>query len=122
MDFQGITWAGIPVEDFEEAVVFFRDRLGIPMTRINNEHQVAHFPLGNGDLVEVFGSNNPDEEHRRNVAIALSVEDIEQTRSEMEKAGVKFLTDINTWEDEAWCYFEGPDGLLFEIKSKPATY
>jgi predicted enzyme related to lactoylglutathione lyase len=118
MKFLGISWAGIPVQDFEAAIEFFRDRLGIPMSRVNHEIQAAHFPLANGDLIEVFGPNNADETHRRNVVIALSVENLDQARTELEKAGVENLTETGTWEDEAWFYFEGPDGLLFEVKSK----
>ena len=36
----------------------------------------------------------------------------------MERKGVEFVTDIDTWEDEAWCYFRGPDGYLYEILQK----
>lgn len=117
VDFLGISWAGIPVRDFEAAIEFFRDRLGIRMSLVDHETQAAHFPLANGDLIEVFGPRNTDEKHRRNVVIALSVENLDQARTELEKAGVESLTEISTWENQAWFYFEGPDGLLFEVKS-----
>lgn len=116
--FQGITWAGFPVEDFEGAVAFFRDLLGIRLSRIDEDRQIAHFRLANGDLVELFGPISSKEPFRRNVAVALGVEDIDEARTEMEKAGVTFLTEPRTWEDESWCFFEGPDGLVFEIKAK----
>ena len=106
------------MKDLEEAIEFFGDRLGIRMSYIDDDHQAAHFRLANGDLVELFGPDNPHDEHRRNVVVWLNVEDINKARTEMEKTGVRFLTEIRTWEDEAWCYFEGPDGLLFEIHSK----
>ena len=118
MEYQGITWAGIPVEDFEGAVAFFRDLLGIRLSRIDNDQQVAHFRLANGDLVELFGPVSAREPYRRTVVVALGVADVEQARAEMEKAGVSFLTDTNTWEDESWCFFEGPEGLVFEIKAR----
>ena len=118
VEYQGISWAGIPVKDFDGAIGFFRDQLGIPMSYVNDEHQAAHFRLANDDLVEVFGPDNPHAEHRRHVVVALKVEDINQARIEMERRGVNFLTEIRSWEGEAWCYFEGPDGLLFEIQSK----
>ena len=121
VEFKGIYWAGIPVQDFEGAIEFFRDQLGIPVAMINREFQAAHFPLANGDLIEVFGPGNPDEEHRNNVVIALGVDDIDQARTEVENAGVETLTEIDTWEDESWFYFRGPDGLLFEIKSKGSS-
>lgn len=37
-------------------------------------------------------------------------------RGEMEAKGVEFVTEIDTWEDEAWCYFRGPDNYFYEIK------
>lgn len=117
MDFLGISWAGIPVRDFEAAIEFFRDRLGIPMSVVNHEIQAAHFPLANGDLIEVFGPRSADEKRLDNVVIALRVENIDQARTELEKAGVENLTETGTWEDDAWFYFEGPDGLIFEVKS-----
>jgi predicted enzyme related to lactoylglutathione lyase len=118
VDYRGITWAGIPVEDFDGAVAFFRDRLGIRVSRIDNDRQVAHFRLANSDLVELFGPVSTEEPYRRNVVVALGVEDVDKARTEMEKAGVSFLTETNTWEDESWCFFEGPEGLVFEIKAK----
>ena len=118
MEYQGITWAGIPVEDFEGAVAFFRNLLGIHLSRINNDSQTAHFRLANGDLVELFGTAATKEPYRRNIVVALSVEDVDQARTEMENAGVRFLTETSTWEDESWCFFQGPEGLVFEIKAK----
>ena len=118
VEFRGITWAGVPVEDFEGAVAFFRDLLEIPVSRIDNDRQVAHFRLANGDLIELFGPAATNEPHRRNIVIALGVEDVGRARTEMEKAGVSFLTETKTWEDESWCFFQGPESLVFEIKAK----
>lgn len=106
------------MEDFESAVAFFRDLLGIRVARVDDDEQVAHFRLANGDLVELFGPASSKEPYRRNVVVALGVEDVDEARAEMEKAGVRFLTETNTWEDESWCFFEGPAGHVFEIKAK----
>jgi catechol 2,3-dioxygenase-like lactoylglutathione lyase family enzyme len=121
VEFRGISWAGVPVDDFDAAVSFFRDRLGVSVSYLNDDHQTAHFRMANGDLVELFGPDNPREEHRRHMAIALEVEDIERARSELESRGVEFVSEIRTWKQEAWCYFVGPDGLLFEIHSRDTT-
>ena len=117
VEFRGISWAGVPVDDFDAAMSFFRDRLGIPVSRVNEDRQYAHFRMANGDLVELFGPENPYKEHHRNVVIALQVQDIAEARAELTSRGVEFVTEIRTWEHEAWCYFVGPDGLLFEIQS-----
>ena len=121
VEFKSISWAGVPVDDFDAAVSFFRDRLGIKVSHLQGDRQTAHFRLANGDLIELFGPKNPTEEHRRNVAFALEVDDLESARQELESRGVKFVTEINTWEQESWCYFVGPDDLLFEIETRTGT-
>lgn len=76
------------------------------MSRINNDRRVAHFRLASGDLVELFGPVSTNEPYRRNVAVALGVEDVDKARTEMERAGVSFLTETNTWENESRGFFE----------------
>jgi hypothetical protein len=65
------------------------------VSRINNDHQVAHFRLANGDLVDLFGPVSTREPYRRNVVVALGVEDVDKARTEMENAGVSFLTETS---------------------------
>ncbi len=103
--------------DFDAAVSFFRDRLVIPLSLVNNDRQYDHFRMANDDLVEVFGPENPYKEHHRNVVIALRVEDIGEARAELMSRGVEFVTETRIWKHEASCYFVGPVGLLFEIQS-----
>ena len=117
VEFKGISWAGVPVDDFVAAVAFFRDRLGLRLVVLAEEEQAAFFRLKNGDSVELFGPENPFEEHRRHVAFAFEVDDVDLARTELESSGVEFVTEIRRFKSDAWCYLVGPDGLLFEIHS-----
>jgi hypothetical protein len=43
------------------------------------------------------------------------VEDVRAARKEIKSHGVEFVTDVNGNESEAWTYFRGPDGYLYEL-------
>ena len=115
MHVKSISWAGVRTSDFAETIRYFSEIVGLPLTLRNDESEVAHFRLESGDLFEVFGPGNRNAELHACPVFAFEVEDIESARREMEEKGAKFVTEIGTWGDEAWCYFRGPDGFLYEI-------
>ncbi|MGC2198157.1 MAG: hypothetical protein WA628_26030 [Terriglobales bacterium] len=43
------------------------------------------------------------------------MEDVCAARKELESRGVEFVTDVDGNEAEAWAYFRGPDGYLYEL-------
>ena len=45
----------------------------------------------------------------------LSSEDVRSARKELESRRVEFVTDVEGNESEAWTYFRGPDGYLYEL-------
>ncbi|OGP87857.1 MAG: hypothetical protein A2157_10645 [Deltaproteobacteria bacterium RBG_16_47_11] len=52
--------------------------------------------------------------------LALRVENIEETREKLEKAGVEFHAPINSYMESGkiewkWCYFRDPDGIVLEL-------
>jgi hypothetical protein len=47
--------------------------------------------------------------------LGFQVEDVRTARKELESQGVKFVTEVDGNESEAWTYFRGPDGYLYEI-------
>ena len=55
--------------------------------------------------------------------LAFQVEDIRVAKSELISRGVAFVTDIEGNESEAWTYFCGPDGFLYELgkRTGPST-
>ncbi len=46
---------------------------------------------------------------------AFQVEDLRAARKELESRGVEFVTDVDGNESEAWTYFRGPDGYLYDL-------
>ena len=115
MHISSISWAGVRTSDFDGTIRYFSEIVGLSLTLRNDETEVAHFRLESGDLFEVFGPNNRHVELHACPVFAFAVDDIESARKEMEGKGVEFVTEIRTHEDEAWCYFRGPDGYLYEI-------
>ena len=118
MEVLSICWAGVRTQNFAATVRYFAENMSLPLTLRDDQTEVAHFRCASGDLFEIFGPNNPDARLHACPVFAFQVVDIGVARREMEGKGVEFVTDIETWEDEAWCYFRGPDGYLYEIKQK----
>ena len=115
MHVSAISWAGVRTSDFSATIRYFSEIVGLPLTLRDDESEVAHFRLEAGDLFEVFGPNNRYHELHACPVFAFEVDDIETARMEMAENGAEFVTEIRTGEDEAWCYFRGPDGYLYEI-------
>ena len=105
-------------QNFAATVGYFVENMSLPLTLRDDQAEVAHFRCASGDLFEIFGPNNPNARQHACPVFAFQVVDIGVARREMERKGVEFVTDIDTWEDEAWCYFRGPDGYLYEIMQK----
>jgi catechol 2,3-dioxygenase-like lactoylglutathione lyase family enzyme len=119
MEVLSISWAGVRTQNFAATVRYFVESMGLPLTLRDDEGEVAHFRCASGDLFEIFGPNNPYARHHACPVFAFQVADIGAARREMERKGVEFVTDIDTWGgDDAWCYFRGPDGYLYEILQK----
>jgi hypothetical protein len=47
------------------------------------------------------------------------VEDLRAARKELQSRGVEFVTDVRGNDSEAWFYFRGPDGYLYELWQTP---
>ena len=43
------------------------------------------------------------------------MENVRTARKELESRGVEFITDVYGNESEAWVYFRGPDGYIYEL-------
>ena len=118
MEVLSICWAGVRTQNFAATVRYFAENLNLSLSLNDDQAEVAHFRCASGDLFEIFGPNNPNAGQHACPVFAFQVADIGVARREMESKGVEFVTDIGTWEDEAWCYFRGPDGYLYEILQK----
>ena len=116
MEIKSYTWAGTPTEDFEAAMKFFSEVLGLPVLFRDDEREIGLFRLSSGQLFEVFGKGNKYHTIMKGPAIGFDVQDVSKARAELEAKGVKFITGIDrSTEGEAWTYFVGPDDNLYEI-------
>ena len=109
----GYTWAGVRTADLNSAKRFFADVLGL--RRSHEGKGLVQFELPSGQLFEVFGSESRYYRLHACPVIGFQVEDVQSAKRELESKGVEFVTDLFGDEKEAWTYFRGPDGTLYEI-------
>src|SRR5579863_10134199 len=113
----GYTWAGVRSPDLKSAAQFFTEVLGLSVSYQNNG--VVQFELPSGQLFEVFGSESRYYKLHACPVLAFQVEDVRAARKDLESRGVEFATDVEGKESEAWAYFRGPDGYLYELWQTP---
>jgi catechol 2,3-dioxygenase-like lactoylglutathione lyase family enzyme len=109
----GYTWAGVRTADLKSAAHFFGDVLGLPF--LHEGKGMVQFELPSGQLFEVFGSESRFYPLHACPILAFQVEDVRAARKELELQGVEFVTEVDGDESEAWSYFRGPDGYLYEL-------
>jgi len=99
--------------DLKSATRFFADVLGFSV--IHKGVDLIQFEMPSGQLFEVFGSKSRYSQLHACPVLAFQVEDLRAARKELESRGVEFVTDVEGNESEAWTYFRGPDGYLYEL-------
>ena len=107
------TWAGVRTTDLDSTARFFTDVLGLSLRL--REESLAQFELPSGQLFEIFGAKSRYYRLHACPVLAFEVENVRNARKEMEAQGVQFETGIDGDETEAWSYFRGPDGYLYEL-------
>ena len=75
----------------------------------------VQFELPSGQLFEVFASESRYYQFHHCPVVGFQVEDVRAARQELESKGIEFMTEVFGDEKEAWAYFRGPDGYLYEI-------
>ena len=109
----GYTWAGVRTSDLNTSSRFFSDILGL--RRVHDGKGLVQFELPSGQLFEVFGSESRYYQFHNCPVVGFQVEDVRAAKQEMESKGIEFVTDVLGNDTEAWAYFRGPDGYLYEI-------
>lgn len=125
MHVSGLDWTARVVEDYEKAKQFFLEKLGLVLVFEGKKTVMAHFRFPSGQLFEIFGPGTRDQQPGLfgwydGHALGFDVQDIEASRQEMIDRGVHFIQGIETWKDEAWSMFLGPENRLLQIQ-KPGT-
>lgn len=109
----GYTWAGVRTADLKSAANFFADVLGFSLIREGDG--MVQFEVPSGQLFEVFGSESRYYPLHTCPVLAFQVENVRAARKELESRGVEFVTEVEGNQSEAWAYFRGPDGYLYEL-------
>lgn len=109
----GYTWAGVRTTDLQSAKTFFAKTLGLSL--IHEGQGMVQFEVPSGQLFEIFDSTNHYFRFHACPVLAFQVGDVRAARKELEAQGVEFVTNTDGTESEAWTYFRGPDGYLYEI-------
>lgn len=141
---KGLHHVGITVRDLDASIRFYHDVLGLPFSNepspwFDGEdlgravgvpgaalRQVSLL-LGTTTL-ELLEYRTPPSETSAPLAsnnlgashVAFLVDDIDQTKAELEAQGISFLSDVNVVDEGVlagwrWVYFQDPDGYPLEL-------
>ena len=128
IEIQGVDFVTVPVDDFDEAVEFYGEVLGLPCVARYGEMPGAEFQAGNLTLAVMEPTAFGQEFSANATPIAFRVEDVEAARAALLEAGVEFKTDTF---DSGVCHqaiFVDPAGNPLDLhhryappKEKPST-
>jgi predicted enzyme related to lactoylglutathione lyase len=119
----GTDFVAVPAQDFERAVSFYGDTLGLHQSAHRPDRGFAEFETGNLTLSVIVPERMGMEFHPNPNAIALHVEDMDAARATLSERGVTFRGDTF---DTSVCYmsfFNDPDGnaLMLHHRYAPRT-
>jgi len=118
----GMGWAGVIAAQYEANRQFYAERIGLPLQFEAKKHVISHFRLPSGQLLELYGPGNRQRRPEKfrwfdGPALGFEVEDLESAREEMISRGATFILGIETWKEEAWSMFLGPEDTLLQIQT-----
>src|SRR5262245_6607369 len=109
MTIQSLIWMGVRTPHFAETVRFYRDVMGLEVTR--TDKGAVWFRLQNGTELHVYGQEDEDHEFfGAGPVVGLEVDDFEATRARMVAAGIAFIGEPQRDGETVWNHFRGPDG------------
>jgi predicted enzyme related to lactoylglutathione lyase len=123
MDITGVDFSMVPTQDFERAVDFYENTLGLQKSKQWGEMPGQEFETGNLTLAvfdpKAFGQQFAP----LSSPIAFQVPDVHAAREELEGKGVTFMVDTI---DSGVCHmapFADPDGnaLMLHHRYAPQT-
>src|SRR4051794_15781510 len=89
----GTDFVTVSATDFETAVDFYENTLGLPLSVRYGQMPGAEFETGNLTIAVLKSEAFEIEPRTNNHPIALRVDDVAAARTELESRGVKFLGD-----------------------------
>ena len=120
LNVRGVDFAVMPTRDFDTAVAFYGDTLGLRRSVYVPDRKYAEFETGNLTLMVIDPPGMDVEEKKGRNPIALRVDDVKASRGLLEEQGVEFTGDIL---DSGVChqaFFADPDGNMLVLHHRYA--
>jgi catechol 2,3-dioxygenase-like lactoylglutathione lyase family enzyme len=117
----GTDFITVATRDFDAAIGFYGDVLGLPLSKRWGEMPAAEFETGNLTIAVMQSDAFGIDFRANNHPIELRVDDFEAARDELESRGVQFKGETL---DSGVCYqafFEDPDGNALAIHHRYAS-
>jgi predicted enzyme related to lactoylglutathione lyase len=90
---RGTDFVTVSAENFDAAVDFYENKLGLPLSARYGQMPGVEFETGNLTIAVLQSEAFNMEPRTNNHPIALRVDDVHAARAELESKGVKFLGD-----------------------------
>jgi predicted enzyme related to lactoylglutathione lyase len=90
---RGTDFVTVSARDFDAAVDFYGNKLGLPLSARYGQMPGAEFETGNLTIAVLKSEAFDIEPRTNNHPIALRVDDVAAARAELESRGVKFVGD-----------------------------
>jgi catechol 2,3-dioxygenase-like lactoylglutathione lyase family enzyme len=116
----GTDFITVAAKDFDTAVAFYVDVLGLPLSKRWGDMPAAEFETGNLTIAVMQSDAFGVEFQANNHPLELRVDDFEAAKDELESRGVEFKGETL---DSGVCYqafFEDPDGNVLAIHHRYA--
>jgi catechol 2,3-dioxygenase-like lactoylglutathione lyase family enzyme len=116
----GTDFVAVATRDIDRAERFYRDLLGLPLSKRWGRMPAAEFETGTLTLAVMQSDAFGMEFRPNNHPIALRVDDVAAARAKLESRGVRFKTEII---DSGVChqtFFEDPDGNVLGLHHRYA--
>jgi len=116
----GTDFIALPTQDFERAIAFYGDVLGLPESKRWGDMPGVEFETGNLTLAVMQTDAFGLEFRAHSLPVELHVEDFEAAKAELESRGVEFQGETI---DSGVCYqafFSDPDGNSLAIHHRYA--
>jgi len=133
-DIKGIDHIAIVVEDLEEALMFWRDRLGLALDHIETVSsqgvKIAFLPVGDSEveLVQPLDDDSGVAKYLRKKGpgmhhLCFEVEDIQERLRDLESRGVRLIDKVPQVMDDgrklAFLHPKSASGVLIELYELP---
>jgi predicted enzyme related to lactoylglutathione lyase len=119
----GVDFVSIPTHDFETAVAFYGQTLGLRRSAYRPDRHFAEFEAGNLTLNVMDPEAMGLQHHVSQNAIALHVEDMDAARARLQERGVTFRGDPFDTGVCHMTFFADPDdnALMLHHRYAPRT-